>query len=761
MRKLAWAAGAFSAAVFVACFLPLDARALYAAGALLLAGLLCLFFRGNMRLRVLLCACFAALGMLWTYAHHSIFIAPVQELDGLQTTATLRITDYPKIYDDYSVVTARLTADTLPRCTVSLYAYEASVDHLRPGDIVEADVRFRSATERYDEEIWSYTSRGVFLTGSLESTPHIVGRWGGSLLYFPKQLAEMVKAQVRLHFPADAAPLMTALLTGDRTLLYENLLLTITMSEAGLMHIVAVSGMHVAFLVGFVRQFTGRRRRTAAICIPLVLLFIPMAGGSPSVIRAGFMQILLLIAPLLQRESDSPTSLYTVLALLLAINPQSARSTSLQLSFAAIAGILLLTPRIHIALQEWASAKDLTAHKWSAAVVRFISSSLSSTLGALAFSTPIVAATFGYVSLVSPLTNLLCLGVMSLCFSLGFLTCIAGALLPFLGTALGWLLAWGLRYVMLVVQWLGAWRFSAVYTANPLVAVWLILVYIIIILCWFLRGKRGFRPAIPVCASLCLLLAVITVTRLHDNRDALRFTALDVGQGQSLVLQSDDATLMIDCGGPYREDVGCLAANYIESRFRRGVDVLVLTHLHADHANGVAELLLRLPVGLLILPADDADEDGLLPEILSAAAQSGTELMYLDRDSVLQLGSMELTLYAPMGNSSVNERGLIVSGRCDDFDFLVTGDVGAAIERRLLAKTDLNGVELLVVGHHGSRYSTCEELLAQTQPETALISVGGNSYGHPTDEVLRRLAAVGAEVYRTDHSGNITINVPK
>lgn len=761
MRKLAWAAGAFSAAIFAACFLLPDAWAPYAAGALILLGLTSLFFHGNARLRILLCACFAALGMLWTHAHFMLFIAPVQEMDGLHATATLRITDYPKVYDDYTLVHARLVTDGLPHTTVSLYAYEESAEQVRPGDIVEVELRFRAATVRYDEEIWSYVSRGIFLTGTLESAPRITGRWDGSFLYFPKQLAEMVKAQVLRHFPADTAPLATALLTGDRTLLYENPRLKVAMSEAGLMHIVAVSGMHVAFLVGFVRQFTGRRRRTAAICIPLVLVFIPMAGGSPSVIRAGFMQIMLLLAPLLRRESDSPTSLCTVLALLLAANPQSARSTSLQLSFAAITGILLLTPRIHAALLEWADTKALCKHKISSAAVRFISSSLSATLGALAFSTPIAAASFGYVSLISPLSNLLCLGVMSLCFSLGFLACIAGALMPFLGTALGWLLSWGLRYVMLVVQWLGSWRFAAVYTANPLVAVWLILVYIIIALCWCFRGKRGFRPLIPICTSLCLLLAVVMVTRLSDSRSALRFTALDVGQGQSLVLQSDDATLMIDCGGPYRRDAGSLAANHVESRFRRGVDVLVLTHLHADHANGVAELLYRLPVSLLILPAEDTDEDHLLPEILDAAALSGTELMRLDTDSVLQLGALELDLFAPMGSSSVNERGLIVSGHCGDYDFLVTGDVGASIERRLLAKTDLTDVELLVVGHHGSRYSTCEELLEQIQPETALISVGGNSFGHPTDEVLRRLAAVGAEVYRTDHSGSITICVAR
>ena len=761
MRKLAWAAAGFSAAVFAACYLLPKSWTLYGAGMLAAIGLLGLLFRGNRRLRVVLTAGFAVLGLLWTQAHYAWLIAPAQELDGLETTAVLRVTEFPQSYTDYTAVSARLTTEGLPETTVKLYAYEEGAEALAPGDLIRASVRFRSATERYDEEIWGYTSKGVFLTGSLLETPEVTGRWGGRFLYFPQYLARMVKAQTAKLFPADVSPLMCALLTGDRTALYEDTGLTVSMSEAGLMHIVAVSGMHVAFLVGFVRNFTGRRRRTAAICIPLILVFIPMAGGSPSVVHAGFMQILLLAAPLLKRENDSITSLMAVLAILLAVNPQSARSASLQLSFAAMAGILLVTPRVYTALTAWVTRRGWMENRWIARVLRFVCNSLASTLGALLFSVPIVAAVFGYVSLVSPLTNLLCLGVLSLCFSLGYLACILGAVLPFLGTALGWVLAWGLRYAMVVVQGLGSWRFAAVYTENPLVGLWLCAGYVLLALCWFLRDKRGFRPAIPACTVLCLLLAVIAATKLADSREALTVTALDVGQGQSLVFLCGENTVMIDCGGPESAGAGGIAADYVESHFRSRVDVLILTHLHADHANGVEELLCRVKVGTLILPAEDADEDGVLPGIQAAAARMGTEIVRLDTDSVLALDRLELDLYAPIGKGSLNERGLLITLRCGDFDMLVTGDADAATERRLLAKTQLPQMDLLIVGHHGSKNSTSAELLARTEPEMAIISVGGNSYGHPTEETLRRLADAGTAVYRTDHSGSITLRVHK
>ena len=762
MRKLAWATGSFSAAVFAACYLIPGKWRLIAAGILLLMGAAGFLLRGNMRKRVFLAACFAALGLSWTQAHHLVFIAPAQELDGLDTVAAFRVTDYPQDCGNYTLVQARLIEAGMPKVRVSLYDYSHTSDSLSPGDLIEAPVRLRSATTRYDEEIWSYTSRGVFLTGSLLDAPEVAGQWNWQFLNFPKQLGKLLKEQVQRFFPEDVAPLMCALLTGDKTALYQDTRLCISMQEAGLMHIVAVSGMHIAFLVSFIRLLTGNGKPAAMVCIPVIVLFIAMTGGSPSVVRAGFMQIFLLFSAILRAESDDATSLCAVLALLLLCNPQSARSTSLQLSFAAIAGIMLFSGRIFQALYDWARKLFRIKRKGVLSLLlRFLFSSLSSTLGALSISAPIIALTFENISLISPLTNLLTLSVISVCFSGGLICCIIGAVFPFLGTALGRLLAWGLRYVEFIVQGLGSARFACVYSVNPLVAVWLVLVYVILALCWVFRGKRGFRPTVPVCASLCLLMAAVLFTHLADNRDALRFTALDVGQGQSLVMQSAGEAVVIDCGGPESEGAGETAANYLESRFLRGVSALILTHVHTDHANGVSELLWRVPVGTLILPADKQNDSVLLGEILAAANARGTEVIYLEQDSILTVGDLELTLFAPAAGDHTNERGIAVLGKCKGFDFLITGDMGTEGELRLLSHTELPQTELLVVGHHGSRYSTGDELLQQLRPETAIISVGNNNSGHPHAETLARLSANGVKLYRTDHSGSITLRVSR
>ncbi len=219
--------------------------------------------------------------------------------------------------------------------------------------------------------------------------------------------------------------------------------------------------------------------------------------------------------------------------------------------------------------------------------------------------------------------------------------------------------------------------------------------------------------------------------------------------------------MLIDCGGPMSADAGGLAADYVESRFLRGVDVLLLTHLHSDHANGVEKLLWRVPVRTLLLPASADDEDDLLLGILDAAEARGTDVRVISEDQALELGTLRAEIYALLGDGNDNERGLIVSGHCGDFDFLVTGDAGTQTEKALLRRTNLPREELLVVGHHGSRYATGAALLRQTRPVCAVVSVGANSYGHPTQETLDRLAECGTAVYRTDQSGNVTFSVPK
>ena len=189
-----------------------------------------------------------------------------------------------------------------------------------------------------------------------------------------------------------------------------------------------------------------------------------------------------------------------------------------------------------------------------------------------------------------------------------------------------------------------------------------------------------------------------------------------------MLLGSGDFLALVDCGGDSYNDAGDTAANYIQSLGRGRLDLLVLSHYHADHANGVPQLLRRLEVGEIALP--DVEEDSpLRQEILALAEEQGCRVRFIRSDTTYTLEEGQtVTLYAPLGQGTdTNELGLAVLASAGDADVLITGDMGGSAEQLLLEHAALPGVELLVAGHHGSDTSTTAELLEAVRPKVAVI----------------------------------------
>ena len=248
------------------------------------------------------------------------------------------------------------------------------------------------------------------------------------------------------------------------------------------------------------------------------------------------------------------------------------------------------------------------------------------------FTVPLSALHFGTVSLAALLTNLFVLWLMPVCFIGSYLAAFAGLIWPLAGQALAWAVAWPMRYVLAAAELLSRLPEAALSAENPLIVLWLVFVYVLFAVTYCLSERGKYRPVLPVCCCVCALCAVVMLT-VWSTVSTPRVTALDVGQGQSIVFLSGNNTVMVDCGGNGAvTNAGDTAAQYLQSVGRNTVDVLVLTHPHEDHVNGVLRLLKQVRVRMLVVPeAADADREPL-QSILALIAQARLEVPETEHD---------------------------------------------------------------------------------------------------------------------------------
>ena len=641
MSMLAILSFSFAGAVFCANYLPLESLLLpLGCGFALAFGFTFLpQVRKRPRGRTARYAAFGlALGCLWTAGYSWVFWRPAELLDGKTVRLTATVSQWPQ-ETDYGGFSVLARADTEGWVTVPilLYVDDQGAD-LRPGDRIETVAHCALADQASSgEEITYYTAKGIFLTGQaygrleVERPDHI------PLRDWPAYWSQALKESISQAFPSDVSGLVQALVTGNRDNLSDPF--TTSLQRAGLSHTVAVSGMHLAFLAGLLSMlFGGWRRLASLVTIPVTILFTLTAGCTPSVVRAAVMILLLHIGPLFYRERDEFTSLGGALLLLLLYNPFSAAHIGLQLSFAAVAGIFLCAQPLQTALMAripFRPAKRWTLWWAIQLVPKFIVSTFCATLGASVFTVPLSAIYFQSVSLIAPLSNLLTLWAVGILFGAGVLIGTLGVFVPELAALVALPIAPLGRYLNAVIDGLSSLTFSAVTTQSVYYRAWLVLVYLILMLIPILPGKK--RWIIPTCCGVTTLCLAMLLNAWSFWWGSGAVTVLDVGQGQSVLVRSGQFLCLVDCGGDSYDSAGDIAADFLGDYGVGRLDLLVLTHFHADHANGVTQLLKRVQVDTLAIPPATGKEEPLREEILSAAQEQGVEVLEVEEDTLLTL----------------------------------------------------------------------------------------------------------------------------
>ena len=518
--------------------------------------------------------------------------------------------------------------------------------------------------------------------------------------------------------PPTSAALLSGLLLGDRADLPPEV--DDGFRRAGVYHVLAVSGFNVALIAGAVFSvLTLARcgRRVAAVAaIAAVLGFAFVVGPEPSVLRAVVMGVLVLGAVLLERDASVLNGLALAALLILAVRPNDLADPGFQLSFAATAGIVLAPlPRGLV----WGS----------------LGVSIAAQLAVL----PIALWHFNQLSTIGPIANLGVVPLAGLATILGLLA-VTVAFFTAAGGAVFLDALWPLLLAMRALVTLAA-RVPGALVHLPAPHWTAITAYglgLVLALGWW--RWRETRPEWSRWAgALALGHLVVAVTigawplvRPPDGR--LRLTVLDVGQGDAIVIQAPDGrTVVVDAGpgGGMRLDTGArVLAPFLWNHGVLQLAGLVTTHDDQDHAGGSAALRREFTIG-----------DQL----------AGPERIWMGGVSVLPLTATD----KPAG-SRRNDDALVFRVDYGAVSFLLTSDISAEVESRLIRAQAPLAVTVLKVAHHGARTSSTPPFLEKVKPALAVISVGRrNPYGHPSPDTLARLAATGARIYRTDRDGAV------
>jgi competence protein ComEC len=533
--------------------------------------------------------------------------------------------------------------------------------------------------------------------------------------------------------------------------------------RSGLAHLLAVSGdcvMLLALLGAWLLGLLGvaLRARLVALCA-LIAIYVPVAGASPSIQRAGIMGLAGVIAMLAGRPRWRWYAVLLAAALTLLLNPRSISDPSWQLSFAAVIGILLLAGPIRdLILRPPGSATKPSPAR------RALAEGAGVTIAATVTTAPLFAHQFGAVSLASLPANLLALSAVAPMMWLGMLASILGQVpgVPVEPlTALAGLLA---AYVAQVAHWLAVPDWAQVGIGLPtwpsVAGAYGMLGAGAGVSLAALRRRRGASSP-PRTARLALATVVVVAALVGlwgesapgagHPAPGLRIVVMDVGQGDAILLDpARGAPILVDGGPP-----GDGLAEHLESEGVTSLAAAVVTHDQSDHVGGTDELLYGgFTIHRLIYARPARD-------FLRAADFAHVRALAVSEGSEVDSGALHLEVEWPSqaaldgAAGDPNQTAIVMLARWHSFSMLLTADAEAQD-----VPLDPGPIDVLKVAHHGSDDAGLDALLDRSVPRLAVISVGaGNSYGHPTPGTLATLVRHGVHTLRTDEDGDVEIDV--
>ncbi len=602
-----------------------------------------------------------------------------------------------------------------------------------------------------------YARRGHSLSGSALAVENLSrGQGVGALI---DRARARLRRGIAAAFPAaDVASIARAMVLGEEDLSADD---DEAFRRSGLTHLLAVSGSHVALVVGglvtllraFLLRFTRFARRVevsrvaSALGIPLAVVYEQLSGDSGSARRATIMAIVVLAVRASGRRVDLARTLGLSILAALVIDPLAPFDLSFVLSVAATLGLIALGPSLDRRLQP---------------LPRMVRSAFAATVAASVACAPFIASIAGALPLLGLFANVVAVPIGELAaLPLCNLAALCGALLPPLASrAIGDAAAGSLVLLRAVARVAAAPELAVVSVPPPTAAQ----TGVIIAAAAAMAIARSRRVAIGLVGLAALLLLEVSHLRASRPRGVLRVTVLDVGQGDATLIDlPGGAAMLIDAGGevgsswdPGRAVVGPV----LRARRRGALELAVLSHPHPDHFLGLRAALAGVRVSQVWHNGEATSGGDHGARLSGLRARAGARRTPPGRPPTITGAEVEVLHPCPRfdPDRGANDNSLVLRIAFGRRAVLLVGDAEHAAEESLLAHPERLRADVLKVGHHGSRTSSSRAFLAAVKPSIATISCGvRNRFGHPHVAALQALAASGARVLRTDLEGALRI----
>ncbi len=675
------------------------------------------------------------------------------------------------------------------------------------GDVIAVRTRLRRVHNFHNPGGFDYERylkfQGIRVRGHIADDSRIfLMRKGFGNLWRQKleDLRESIRSFIDLHAPSPEKEIIKACILGDQQEIPRDI--RDAFSKTGTSHIIAISGFNMGLVALFsillarmiIKKFPYLLLRwdlyklSYLAAVPPVILYTFIAGAGMSVLRATLMILAFIAALLLARSRDLFNSLVLAAFMILIAYPPALFDISFQLSFAAVAAIMFISPRLTALLPGPVEKKEnlsrIAYHvrRLSHQSLVFLIVSLAATLGTL----PLIACYFNRISLVSLPANILIvpvLGILAVPVSMATIF-----LLPFSALLSGWCLDLAGTLVMIslaINDFFTALSWASIYISTPsileILFYYLLLAAAVLTLPAAAASSAGSvkQPAvikkawiIPILTAAVLFFIgdIIYIQQTKRNTGVLTATAIDVGQGSAILVRLPEGrTILIDGGGFPNStfDVGrYVVAPFLWHERIVKIDIVVLTHPHPDHLNGLPFILNNFSVREFWDNGDNpqtVEHENLL-QIIKARGIVHRHLS-AETEPLLLAGARFEFLNPPLRRSGeaaanyheANDRSLVLRISYGGVSFFVGGDISGTTEKMIAVGKESIRSAVMFVPHHGGRTSSTDILLQAIRPAAAIISVGGGNYfGLPHPDTLHRLEKSGAKIYRTDLQGAIT-----